>query len=57
MSKPSIAPLEDHDKFIREYVKDQAKFVLCCVYEDKKGNEYTMCADQDGHEWIEDYEG
>jgi hypothetical protein len=54
MSKPSLPPCNPEDKFVREYVRDSAAFVLCCVYEDQNGNEYAICQNQNGGEWIEE---
>lgn len=49
--------LEPHDKndlFIRSYVRDCPKFVECEEYETPTGEIYTVCCDQDGHEWTEE---
>ena len=49
-------PLGMNDKFIREY-DDHAEngaWIGKFVYEDETGNEYTICCDQDGEEWIEE---
>jgi hypothetical protein len=54
--KPTLEPLEKDDKFIREFddQNERRGWFICCIFEDKDGNQYKMCADQDGHEWTEE---
>ena len=49
-------PLSLNDKFIKEYddCSDSGAWIGKFVYEDENGNEYTICCNQDGHEWILD---
>jgi hypothetical protein len=41
------------DKFIRNYVRDSAAYCECWEFEDAEGKVYTVCVNQNGHEWIE----
>lgn len=50
----SMEPLNDGDVEIDNYIKDQSRFVEVWVFEDKQGNTYRICCDQDGEDWIEE---
>ncbi len=50
----TMEPLEPGDKFVREYIKDQPRFVQCWEFLDQENKTYTICQDQDGEEWIEE---
>jgi hypothetical protein len=49
-------PLNQTDKFVRQYdsSSEMGAWIGKFVYEDELGNEYTICCDQDGEEWIEE---
>lgn len=51
-----MEPLKEDDTFIREYddSNGMGAWIGKFVYEDKDGNEYTICCDQDGEEWIQE---
>lgn len=49
-------PLQKDDKLIREEDSsgEMGQWIGKFIYEDINGNEYTICCDQDGEEWIEE---
>lgn len=49
-----MKPLNEDDKQINHYVKDEAAFVEVWEFEDTNGNTYRICQDQDGGEWVEE---
>lgn len=49
-----MEPLNETDKLVREFVKDQAKFVMVWQFETETEETYYICQDQNGGEWIEE---
>lgn len=48
-----MEPLEKEDILIKNFIKDTPRYIECWMFEDKHGNNYTICQDQNGHEWLE----
>ena len=51
-----MSPVNENDILIREFddSNDFGAWIGKFVYEDTEGNQYTICCDQDGGEWIEE---
>ena len=51
-----MEPLSPEDKLLREYDSSgrYGNWIGKWEYEDKNGNIYTLCQDQNGREWIEE---
>jgi hypothetical protein len=51
-----MSPMHPEDKLIREYddCNDFGAWIGKWEFEDKQGKTYTICANQNGGEWIEE---